>query len=223
MILGVDPGRGSGAAVLLSAHGEVRAWWTWCLLTRKGEEVWRVTSTEHAPRECVAVWDVACRIRWDACLLGAAGEVDLVVEGLFVPKLWPKKRHESWKQYEARARRTLSQQQAVLPLALAKGEVVGSLGMVPQHEPRADEWRPRQLSLRPSTPADEAEAVAVRLAPHAFTWPESEAPSTKAERGALAEAAFIARDGWVTLRPVHPRRSTTPTAAMQATPGSQAG
>jgi len=189
-ILGVDPGRSNGAAVLLTAHNEVAAWWTWCLMARKDGPVWRVSQGLTGDCDNVAaMWEVGDLISGQLIYDGMTNQpiAKLSLEGLFVPRL---------------RRGKPVNPQSVIPLAEAAGELVGGLRMTPAHRPLATEWRSRQLGLRRGTSADAAEAAAVRMAPHAFTWPKDagiEAAPTKAERGALAEAAYIARDGWVSL------------------------
>lgn len=195
-MLGCDPGRQSGAAVLLSASNEVMAWWSWALMSRKAGDVWRVTCFDpHGSCTVDAMWEVGNAIgrMWTA-LDQPGSEVrhaaTLVVEGLFVPRI-------------KRGQRPVSPQ-SVIPLAEATGELIGGLRMTPSLRPLANEWRPDQLGIPPRTPADAAEAIARDMAERparqgGFTWPSEARPGTKAELGALAEAAWIARFGWVRL------------------------
>lgn len=187
--LGVDPGRTSGAAVLLDADGRtVLAWWTWCLLRRKGGDAWRVT--RKAPGEDLmvdALWEVGRLVAIDVSRCLGEGDPVLVVEGLFVPRA-------------RRGGRPVNPQD-VVPLAEATGELIGGLRMTPAYRPLATEWRGLTLGLMARTPAADAEAYARKTAAAAFDWPKGTGPATEAERGALAEAAFIARYGWVQQKP----------------------
>jgi hypothetical protein len=188
-ILGVDPGRSSGAAVLLASDGKrVENWWTWKLMKRKSGEVWRVMALGLKPEaafEADAMWQVGQFI--SNCVYRAVGpEPALILEGLFVP--WQKK---------GRKRQS---PQSVIPLAEATGELVGGLRMTPRLRPLANLWRAEVLSLPARTPAAEAEQAAQAYARVAFDWPDGEGPPTEAERGALAEAACIAFWGRGQLR-----------------------
>jgi hypothetical protein len=192
-ILGIDPGHLNGAAVLLTGERTVAAWWTWKRLDRKGGPVWRVTAARDVegaePRE--AMWQVGHAIGTWLMLLDPHRPMyqpTLVLEGLFVPR-------------PRRGQRPVNPQ-SVIPLAEATGELIGGLRMTPALRPKATDWRWDQLRLPNRTPADAAEAAAVKLAPHFFDWPEGAEPvttPTKAELGALCEAAWISRYGWVRL------------------------
>lgn len=94
-----------------------------------------------------------------------------------------------------------SNHQAMLKLAYAAGEVSGVLRPGSEGElmrPLSTTWRPMVLGLPQRCKAADAEAYAVKMAPGLFTWtarwPED---LRKDARGALAEAACIAR--WGTL------------------------
>lgn len=180
-VLGIDPGNNSGAAVLLSKHDNVVAWWTWKRLIRKAGDVCRVDCSDGNAVCLAHMWEIGDTIARYLSEKNLAPTFAL--ERLFVPR-------------PRRGQRPVNPQ-SVIPLAEARGELIGGLRMRPTHEPLATDWRWRQLSLPNRTRHDAAEQAAINCARHAFTWPKASAPQTKAEKGALAEAAFIARDGWV--------------------------
>jgi hypothetical protein len=184
--LGCDPGSINGACVLLNADGRtVEAWWVWQKLTRKGEaSVYRVRSI-HDDWHRGHIWQVGEIVGVNIRPLS----YQLVVEGLFVPKRDGKLKI-----------------QTVLTLAEATGELMGGLrysGTLPVLRPPARTWRPEAAGIPARTQKAEAEAKAIVRADHLFKWPESATELTKAERGARAEAAFLARWGWAQRR-VHP-------------------
>lgn len=168
--LGVDPGLHSGAACLLDGQDRVLCWWTWLRV---------VSGLRLSSPGGIVVYD---RVGQIGAHVRQAREWERVaVEGLFVP----------------RGRSPAG----FIELAEATGALCGGLDVDPRgiHRPTAGEWRSRQLGLRPSTPAKEAEAYAVRTARTVFRWPRGKV-TTKVEAGALAEAAWIARDGWTVAR-----------------------
>jgi hypothetical protein len=184
--LGADPGTREGAASLLEGD-DVRRWWTWCLMTRKSETVYRVSRSHGGKVEVPSMFAVGWCIAEDL-----PSRYELAVEGLFVAKMRRKKRHESMEQYMAFIKRTLAKQQAAIPLAESAGMLIGGLGQEPVARPTSNDWRWSQLRLRNNVAADKAEAYAVQMAPRRFRWPDAPDPLTKKERGACAESAFIA-------------------------------
>ena len=181
--LGVDPGR-SGAAVLLEGDRRVVGWWAWTLLGRKAGESWRLRWPDGVADlgdNAASLGAIGCGIRNAVRPWPSAGNdwPDLVVEGLFVPR--------------ARAGGRPVDPQSVIPLAEATGELIGGLGLRPRARPPANVWRPAMLGIPARTPADEAEAYAIRMYPTTFgALPEG---LTRGELGAVCEAAWIARWG----------------------------
>lgn len=179
-VLAVDPGANGGAALV---DGErVLAWWAWTRLERKGGEVWRLryqvpwASWGAGELNFLNLGDVARTIREQLDL-----EPALVVEGLFVP----------------RAAQGINIQSHTA-LAESAGWLMGGLGLgVPVARPLASVWRPAVLGLRPSTPADQAEAFAIKATRWA-DWPgDPVGRLSLAELGAVAEARLIGR-WWLT-------------------------
>ena len=167
--IGVDPGTRDGACVLMRG-AEVIDWLVW----------WTQDGLRARDSRGAVVGDTVPRMvnAW----LGGFDGYRLAVEGL---RAYPGK----------------SNHQAMLALAYGAGEVGGVLSLGSFGEtmrPLASEWRAMVLGLGQRVSATPAEAHAVRVAPALFTWtarwPED---MRKDARGALAEAACIAR--WGTL------------------------
>lgn len=191
--LGVDPGSRSGAAVLLHADGRrVLAWWVWLKMDRLipcyrvrlvhgvAGGIWKAES-----HELDRLWKAADRIDEAVYYItGCQRNTQLVIEGLFVGR-----RDGSLRVQDA------------LVLAEGVGEFRAGLGWtggLPELRPLASVWRKQVLGLKARTKKDQAEAYAVEWAPKLFDWsacPWDAHDLTKAERGALAEAACMARWG----------------------------
>ena len=194
-VLGVDPGSANGALVLLQGD-RVEAWWTYARMSRKGGDVYRVThllptygTNFVVQREPSSVWMVGELVhRMIVRDLGLAewpGPVTLCLEGLFAPR--------------RKKGRPISPQM-IVPLAESAGELIGGLRMTPAWRPLATEWRHLILGLPAKAKARDAEAYAITVATQIFQWPEQGRAPTIAERGALAEAACIARYGVVQMQ-----------------------
>ena len=166
--------------------------------------MWRAANLWGLPpddRGREALFLVADAISQEVADLADERPVHLCLEGLFVAPLRKKQRHESFAQYDRRVRRVLAQQQAAIPLAESAGELRGGLGMVPRWRPKASEWRELVLGRGwGRAKADAAEAEAVRQAPLRWAWPDCAPPPSKAERGAVAEAACMAHYGHAMLK-----------------------
>lgn len=189
--LGTDPGSDSGAAVLLEGERRVLAWWTWQLMDRKGGDVYRVTEVGRLPNvhvvELGRMWEIAARIREQM-----TGSIcAFCLEGLFVARV---RRPRKLRPGEKKKRQV--NPQSVIPLAESAGEFIGGLRKTPDYRPLATEWRPLVLGRDCPKDGKEAEAYAVKMAGVLFDWPKGK-PPTKAERGALAEGACIARCGYI--------------------------
>jgi hypothetical protein len=168
--------------VLLDDDGEtVFEWWTWQLLRRKDGVVWRVTSSVGWTKEVDSIWEIG---RQMSPLFKR--DNTLVVEALFVP-------------VRRRGQRPIAPQ-TIIPLAEACGELIGGLRMTPRYRPLATLWRYQVLGLPAKTRAKDAERRAIKHASTQFVWPEGAKAPTEAEKGALAEAACIARYGWAQER-----------------------
>lgn len=176
LVFGGDPGQGSGAMVLLRSHRRVMAWWTWLEMARKnGPNVIRLTSSLGLRRATFDTVGQAVATIPESLVYEYPFELSL--EAVFANRKNP---------------------QSVIPLAESRGQIISSMGQAPNHSPYATQWRPRQLNIRGNAEATYAEGVAKRLAPLTFEWPtDVDPPTTVVELGALAEAAFIARDGWI--------------------------
>ena len=188
--LGIDPGSRNGAAVLLSPDGHTVLWWGCYATVSAGH---RIKDASCAPPVTWQSFEHAVVNLSRLCWMGATAKREesytLTVEGLF---------NARGSTREAQGKRL-----QLLKLAESAGVLIGafspwSAGSV--YRPKAADgrngWRYRQLGLQAKTDATKAEAYAVEMAPHRFTWtPEFPAHLTKVELGAVCEAAFIAADG----------------------------
>lgn len=179
-VLGIDPGNGSGACVLLAGDGRLVLYWL--AYWRRGPGAYAVTSSD--PLSSLDVLPSLAR-----AADRAAGEMEgysyeICLEALF-----------ALKGGKASA-------ESILTLGEAAGEFLGPLaapsdclGRLPRPRARED-WRPAILGLT-AAKAKPAEAVALRLAPSLFQWPQGWPQGIRsiAAQGALAEAACIARWG----------------------------
>lgn len=144
------------------------------------------SSPEPSTREVPNMWRISHAIVAEVLL--DFPQHQLVIEGLFVGR-----RDGSLRVQDA------------LVLAESVGEFRAGLGWtggLPELRPLASVWRKQVLGLKARTKKDRAEAYAVEWAPKLFDWstcPWDAHDLTKAERGALAEAACMARWG-VTAR-----------------------
>lgn len=172
--LGVDPGR-TGAACLLAPDGRtVLQWWTWTHRVRKAGDVYvlrwsRDPGHDHTlPSLCAVAGGIARRA------LPTGLHVSLVVEGLFVPQ---------------------GRVNGAMTLGECTGELIGPLREIslgPILRPTAGTWRPAVLGIRPNTRAAEAELRAVQAVRAGLV----DGLEINGD-GHLAEAACIARWGWV--------------------------
>lgn len=193
--LGVDPGSLDGAAVLLHEDRKtVLGWWVWTKLKRKGGDVFRVRAALTSPfddvQRCLNKEGEVARFRdfQEAWVWWRYPIYQLVIEGLFIGR-----------------RDGTIKLQEILTLAESVGEFRAGLepSPLPELRPLSREWRPQAAGIPARTPRAKAEALAIAKAERYFVWPESETPLTKAERGARAEAAWIASWG-IAQRRYHP-------------------
>lgn len=186
-VIGIDPGSEHGGVALLDPDGRTAALvGDWTRLDRRGGEVYRVRfghRDECLARDLPAVGALLFHELFPK--VQAHGAV-LVVEGLFVPKA-------------GRGGRPVNPQ-SVIPLAESAGVMLGHLGSIARetHRPLSSTWRADVLGLATRTPADQAEALAVRMAPSAF-----DGVGELARVGHVAEALFLARWGWTQQRSAH--------------------
>jgi len=194
MVLGIDPGV-SGGAVLLDRH-RIVAWWAWSEMKRRKDKqplpsAWRLRASSSQHAELDSVWSAAYSIVCEARSMWLRAPVlhppspeevaplRVAIEGLFVG------------QRNGRLR-----VQDVLRLAETVGEiraaVLSRLGTLPIARPPSRDWRPA-AGIPAHTKRAEAEARAIEIAEAELHWPETTTPRTKAERGAVCEAALIAR------------------------------
>jgi hypothetical protein len=175
-ILGVDPGRSGGAALLSPDAREVWGTWAWVALERKTGRVYRVESwlrTYTAPipacYEATTMYQIGMMVTSDVQCLAPAPPV-VAVEGLFVPR-------------SATA-------QSVIPLAELTGEMIGALHDLgpPAYRPMASVWR--TMLGRGHRDAKSAESAATLYAGRRWRH----APLLCV--GAVAEAACIAVWAW---------------------------
>lgn len=178
--LGIDPGKSSGAVVHLGRDGrQVLGWAAWWSSGRR----LRFESDRQQVKTVERWQDVLV-------LISSWRRLDhyhLTIEGLFVV---PRKGASS----PASALKLGESAGALLGLFVdgAEGEVL---------RPRAlEEWRPLVLGLPKRTRASDAETYAVKRAPLLFEWKGGFPTLPKQALGAVAEAACIARWGWVQHR-----------------------
>lgn len=183
--LGVDPGKTSGAAVLLAPDG--REVLTWCAWWTRRAGGWHFVTP--GDRTKVDHWARGLRTWRDEQAAARALVWGLTVEGL-----------EAYRGKRSASPRDL------LVLGEACGEAIGLLRVEAEGlllRPKAGEWRAGVLGLKPRTRAEKAEAYAVSLAPARVDWHGVGGwPSglPKVPRGAIAEAACMARWGWSVRR-----------------------
>lgn len=179
--IGVDPGSMNGGALLLEPDAEtVIDWLVWQKMARDDGDVYRSKQGNGDEQTHPSLfWHVHS---WAQRLPSV---YQTVVEGLFVPR-----RDGTLKVHE------------MLTLAESAGEIRAAFcgctaPAIPILRPRATTWRPMVAGIPACTPRAKAEAQAITKAKAYFKWvggwPGSKL--TKAERGALAEAAWIARYG----------------------------
>lgn len=186
-LLGVDPGMLDGAAILLEPTGRRVlswcAWWT-CQRATVSTLVWtQTTEPDEEPIRARVVrpyqWPLRC---WAPRWCGQAEEAEIrariaIEQPLGTTGGMDSRSHAAaWKAH-----------------GIALG-VVGDWYGQP-HTPTAQEWRGRAFRGGRLT-KDVAEARAVQLAEAAFDWTSGgdRGGLSKKARGALAEAAWIARD-----------------------------
>lgn len=178
--IGIDPGKSSGGVVHLSPDGRrVLGWAAWW---RSGKRL-RFESDHQRARSVDRWQDVLVLLsRWRRL-----DHFRLTVEGLFIVP-----------------RRGTSSPASVLQLGESAGALLGLFVDGADGEvlrPRAmEEWRPLVLGLSKRTRASQAEAYAVDRAPLLFEWQGGFPALPKRALGAVAEAACIARWGWVQHR-----------------------
>ena len=167
-ILGIDPGASAGGAVLLDASGELAlAHLSWRRRQRDKRQVWEVRSSGMWHRD-VIVPDLHRVGLMIATLVPMSAR--LVVEDLF------------------------GRGSTLKILAEACGEVKGPLRRIqvgPELRVLASVWRPLVLGCSSRTRADAAEALAVAWARSTIKGLE------RVDNGHVAEAAAIARWGWL--------------------------
>lgn len=216
--LGIDPGRNSGAVVLVSPTqrtrgrarelGNVSRWWVYSRMRRSTGEVLRVRSSHSEEFEQPNLPTLATGLLIELRHLRATshkGQLFASCEGLFIPRMQKPKPGERGKyQFDPTN---------VLHLAESVGHLLGPL--LSEVEPfQAPSWapvapvtdgvfRPLARHWRPAhgiparTPQAEAEAMAVRVSQRVLTWPAPArlAELTKGELGAVHEAALIGMAG----------------------------
>ena len=197
IVIGADPGKWSGAIVALCGR-RVVVWWVYTWLTDRETKPdayrvrWAVPVPVMSPvasNEVPSMNAVANRVvRWWERQDPRPEVERLCVEGLFVP---------TWKPDDAK------RQQAQITTSHFAGELLGPMRRMYVAEPMrptANTWRPAVAGIKSNASASKAEACAIRVAEPMFDWPGGGLAGyqiTKAERGALAEAALIARYGLV--------------------------
>lgn len=178
LVLGVDPGH-SGGAVLLRDGEHVERAWAWRRRSRKAGKIYELRSVgEHSWRiegEFPRLADAMCWVLGDC-----PKPYDLVVEGLL-----PHRK---------------SSAQSLISLGEATGVQVGVFTQGAQRlwRPVASEWR-RRLGLGVGRAWSEPHAVAEAEARWGLFsgWDRPRNKSAEALRGHVAEAAWMARFGWL--------------------------
>lgn len=179
-VLGIDPGNGSGACVLLAGDGRLVLYWL--AYWRRGPGAYAVTSSD--PLSSLDVLPSLAR-----CSARAVDEIDGYQYAICLEQLFALKGGKA-------------SAESILTLGEACGEFLGPLAASKDCQgrtarPRArEDWRPAVLGLT-GAKAQEAEAYAFRVAPSLFAWPQGwpQGLRSKEAAGALAEAACIARWG----------------------------
>lgn len=213
--IGVDPGSTGGAIVLLDFTGKnVQRWWVYTQLGSgqlrvRSSHVWYILGPSHdgivegteVERTFSSVHEFAAQLKSQLYNLGEREnrgvEYHLALEGLFVPRT-----------------KQAFNPTNVLKLSESCGELLGPLRaacapweppawapLLPVERgvfrPLARHWRPVS-GIESRTPQAEAEAQAITLSRHLLRWCGRDTEElTKAERGAVHEAALIARAGHV--------------------------
>lgn len=193
-VLGVDPGR-TGAACLLGADERVVSWWLW---RPSGAEdgpirLWTSGGTDWVFEEGMShIATLMARVVDDLTDMGGAV---VVVEGLYVPRpregMVCRRKAPETEAYLGLVRH-------VLTLAELTGAILDPLQSVAVGEvlrPKAEQWRREILSIKRGTPSDEAEARAIAACRGGLVRGLEEVADPH-----LAEAAMIARWGWVQQR-----------------------
>lgn len=178
--LGIDPGAHGGAALLMG--GSVSALRAvavvaWCRMPGGGP--YRIRHYARALCEW-EVQDEALALPAAVHALDLPADLDCAaIEGLFAVS---------------------GQTNGIVELCESAGilraYVRSAFPKVPIHRPLASAWRGHQLGLSPSTPAKEAERIAVLRTEQTGLVPKAWGTGyTKREWGAICEAAWIAREG----------------------------
>lgn len=177
--IGIDPGTSDAGGVLLEEDGRTVLAWFASWSDRAGD-VRFVTDSDRTVRSVREVGLVADRFASETWgLSGGLDGIAIAVEGLEV--FAGKRNHHS-----------------MLSLAYAAGTLAAPFlpFAVATLRPTESRWRSSILSIPKGTSAAAAEAVAVSRAEALFDWPKGwPGKLRKDARGALAEAACIARYG----------------------------
>lgn len=171
MILGVDPGRAAGAALVDGRT--VVWWWGWRWLEgKRGRFV--LSEPAMADLELRSLHEVARELR-----VGGASAV--VLEGLFVT--------------HKRGRKAGGKRNSLVPLAESAGELLGPLrSLGPVHRPTWNEWTPPGFSA--SMGSKRAEALLEQVAMREFRWDHPLPDSLPAKvRNGIVEAVWMAHWG----------------------------
>lgn len=178
--LGVDPGR-TGAACLLGPDGRtVLRWWTWCYRRRKAGDVYVVEEGERGgtPPPRREIWTMGGVGTLIAGHPAIRGPVLVVLEQLFVPRA--------------------ASPASFLTLAEDTGELKGALrGAGEVVRALASTWRPAVLGLPRNASSDASEAAAMAACRGGLVRGLEDVVSPH-----LAEAACLARWGWVQQRQI---------------------
>ena len=181
---GVDPGSTSGAWAELEGGDRVVAWGCWLKLDRKAGVVYRVQTWMRGagPPKVEELPELGAALR--RCVGASYGAMPTSVEGLFIGR-----RDGSIK---------LNDQ---IKLAESAGMLLALLDqrITYLYRPFSRDWRPRQAGIPAKTKKGPAEQMAVDRA-LAYLGLQATETLTKAEVGAVAEAAWMAQYAHVQAR-----------------------
>ena len=199
-VLGIDPGKVEGGAVLLAADGKTAlAAWHWIERRRKAGNVYVVREQwgdDLDSCDVSTLHHIGEGLR--RITTSESGAFDLVVEALFVPRL--PKSALAGRMSRQEVQTFMGKARSVHALAEAAALVYGPLTPYGAHlvRPLASAWRPLILGLPASVSSDVAEQTAIRVL--SGRRPLISGLGELAKNPHVAEAAMIARFGWVKQR-----------------------
>lgn len=200
-VLGIDPGKVEGGAVLLASDGKTAlAAWHWIERRRKAGNVYVVREQwgdDFDSCDVSTLHHIGEGLR--RITTSESGAFDLVVEALFVPRLPGSAL--AGRMSRAEVQTFMGKARRVHALAEAAALVYGpclAYASGPPLRVLASAWRPLILGLPASVSSDVAEQTAIRVL--SGRRPLISGLGELASNPHVAEAAMIARFGWVKQR-----------------------